>query len=367
VGTWIDRRVWRLDPFTGVPKPIAGGGSLPDGGGQYIPVPLIEPYGSAVDRKNRLWVVDRVRSNLALVDTNTQTLLSGKLSPPSGFTPTGGYGVAIDGKQRVWIAGWSSGPYAARYDPGAGDPTLGTWTSFSFNGLTSPLGTTITRPRGVTVDDEGIVWMTSDSRGGTSTGSAAMLWGFSADDGGVRSFPVGGVNLVDATSTFSKTSIGVGLDEDKNLWVNNSSGNVMRVDRNTGGVLTSANQAGALYTYSDFTGYQLRHFTVSQGIFYQTVAGCSRYATWETVSWTASTPPNTKIVLFVRGSNNTDFSVSQEYGPFNTSPANLQAAPGPVPQFRYLQLKFVLTSGDGTSQPALIGFSVTSECQVPLQ
>jgi hypothetical protein len=374
VGTWIDRRVWRLDPFTGVPKPIAGGSSLPDGGGQYIPVPLIEPYGSAIDRKNRLWVVDRTRSNLTLIDTNTQALLSGKLSPPSGFSPTGGYGVAIDGNQRVWIAGWSSGAYAARYDPDAGDPTLGTWTSFKFDYLkTDDGGTVITRPRGVTVDDEGIVWMTSDS---SNHGSAAMLWGFSADDGGVRAFPLspgGATKLVDATSTWSKTSIGVGLDEAKNLWVNNSSGNVMRVARDTGQVITSANQAGALYTYSDFTGYQLRHFTVSQGFFRQTVAGCSRYAQWDTVSWVSSTPANTTISLYVRGSNNLDFSVSQRYGPFPTTPsgsgviANLQQAPGPVPQFKYLQLEFLLNSTDGKSQPTLISFDVTSECLTPLQ
>jgi hypothetical protein len=365
VGTWIDKKVWRLDPFTGVPKTVSGGGL-------FIPV-AIEPYGSAIDRKNRLWVVDRVRSNLALIDTNTQTLLSGKLSPPSGFQPTGGYGVAIDSAQRVWIAGWSSGPYAARYTPGSPDPTMGTWTSFNFASLQSPGGTTITRPRGVTVDDSldggpGTVWMTSDSRGGPGAGSAAMLWGFNGDDGTVRAFPNAGVptSLVDATSTFSKTSIGVGLDEDRNLWVNNSSGNVMRIDRNTGGVITSANQAGALYTYSDFTGYQLRHFTVSQGFFRQTVAGCSRYAQWDTVTWDAVKPPGSNVTLYVRGSNNTDFSVSQRYGPFPTSPANLQGPPGPVPQFKYLQLEFVLSS-DGNSQPFLISFDVSSECLTPLQ
>jgi hypothetical protein len=197
-----------------------------------------------------------------------------------------------------------------------------------------------------------------------------MLWGFSADDGGVRAFPgspAGATKLVDATSTWSKTSIGVGLDEDKNLWVNNSSGNVMRVDRNTGAVITSANQAGALYTYSDFTGYQLRHITVSQGFFRQTVAGCSRYAQWDTVTWNAITPPGSSVTLNVRGSNNADFSVAQKYGPFTSSPANLQAPPGPVPQFKYLQLEFFLSSSDGTTQPYLVSFTVTSECLTPLQ
>ncbi|HTS82775.1 MAG TPA: hypothetical protein VMH40_19390 [Myxococcaceae bacterium] len=373
VGTWIDRRMWRLDPFTGVPKPIPPGtnvGSLPDGGGSYIGVPQIEPYGSAVDRKNRLWVVDRVRNNLVVIDANTQALLSGFITPPSGFSPRTGYGIAVDQLGRVWIPGWGSGPNVSQYDPGTGPIDAGTWTRFSFPTLTSPQGTTIASPRGITVDDQGIVWVDSDQRSGTSTGSAALAWGFDGTDGGVYLFnPPSGTptGLIDATSTWSKTSIGIGLDQDKNLWVNNQSGNVMRIDRNTGGVTTSPNQAGALYTYSDFTGYQLRHITLSQGSFTQTVAGCSRYAEWDTVIWDAITPPNTSVVLFVRGSNNTDFTVSQQYGPFTTSPANLQAAPGPVPQFKYLQLQFLLTSKDGTSQPYLLDFNVSSKCLTPLQ
>ena len=107
------------------------------------------------------------------------------------------------------------------------------------------------------------------------------------------------------------------------------------------------------------------------------MAGCSRYAEWDNVTWDAFTPFNTSVVLFVRGSNNTDFTVSQEYGPFSGPPAcstsgtstscNIQLSPGPVPQFKYIQLKFVLSSKDGTSQPTLNGFNVTSKCLTPLQ
>jgi hypothetical protein len=369
VGTWIDRRMWRLDPFTGVPKAIPAGtnvGSLPDGGGQYIGVPSIEPYGSAVDSKNRVWVVARVSNTVAVIDANTATLLVNAISPPAGI-PRGGYGIAVDRAGRVWVPNWGSGPTATRYTPPASGPIdAGTWDVFNYSTLTSPSGTAIGQGRGVTVDDDGFVWFSGDRN---NLGSAALVWGADVNDGGVRAFPnaVTPTSLIDATSTFSKTSIGIGLDQNKNLWVNNSTGNVMRIDRQTGGVVTSANQAGALYTYSDFTGYQLRHITLNQGSFTQTVAGCSRYAQWNTVTWDAIAPPNTSVVLFVRGSNNTDFTVSQEYGPFTTSPANLQQPPGPVPQFKYLQLKFVLTSKDGTTQPYLMGFNVSSQCLTPLQ
>ncbi|HUM09574.1 MAG TPA: hypothetical protein VLT82_01370 [Myxococcaceae bacterium] len=371
VGTWIDRRMWRLDPFTGVPKAIPAGtnvGSLPDGGGQYIGVPSIEPYGSAVDAKNRLWIAHRVQNTVAVIDTNTASLLAGAISPPSGF-PRGGYGIAVDKQGRVWMPNWGSTPAntATRYTPPTSGPIdAGTWDKFDFSALTSPSGTRIGQGRGVTVDDEGVVWFSGDRN---NNGSAALVWGADINDGGVRMFPSAGTptGLIDATSVWSKTSIGIGLDQNKNLWVNNNSGNVMRIDRATGGVTTSANQAGQLYTYSDFTGYQLRHITLNQGSFSQTVSGCSRYAEWDTVTWNAITPPNTSVVLFVRGSNNLDFTVSQEYGPFTGSPANLQAAPGPVPQFKYLLLKFLLTSKDGTSQPYLLDFNVTSKCLTPLQ
>jgi hypothetical protein len=369
VGTWLDRRMWRLDPFTGVPKAIPAGtnvGQLPDGGGMYISVPSLEPYGSAVDSKNRLWVVARTQNSVAVIDANTASLLVNLISPPSGF-PRGGYGIAVDKQGRVWVPNWGSGPTATRYTPPPdGNPIdAGTWDVFNYGGLTSPSGTRIGQGRGVTVDDEGIVWFSGDRN---NLGSAALVWGASVDDGGVRIFDGGTPTpLVDATSTWSKTSIGIGLDQNKNLWVNNSTGNVMRIDRNTGGVTTSANQAGALYTYSDFTGYQLRHITQSQGVFRQTVAGCSRYAQWDQVTWDAITPPRTSVVLYVRGSNNTDFTVSQKYGPFTSSPANLQGPPGPVPQFKFIQLEFQMSSLDGIAQPYLLSFNVTSKCLTPLQ
>ena len=84
------------------------------------------------------------------------------------------------------------------------------------------------------------------------------------------------------------------------------------------------------------------------------------------MTWNATTPPNTSVVLYVRGSNNFDFTLSQRYGPWTTSPANLQGPPGPVPQFKYLQLEFVLVSDDQTSQPYLSGFSVTTSCNTPI-
>jgi hypothetical protein len=380
VGTWSDRKIFRLDPTNGVPKAV-----LPDGG-IYLSVPDIKPYGAAVDALNRLWVVDQVTNRLALVNANDPVqLLAGntgaglpRLGPPNTF-PTGGYGIAVDGLNRVWIPNWNTGPTATLYTPDPTTPTTGTWTKFDFSTFISPTGTKLTQPRGVATDVDGKVWMTSDSKTGTSSGSAAMVFGiYGTTDGGVTAgtpyvfnTAAGPTNLVDATDVWSKTSIGVGLDQDGNLWVNNSSGNVMRVDRTTGAVTKSANQAGALYTYSDFTGYQLRHITTKQGSYFQTVAGCSRSAEWDLVTWSASNvnPGHSGVALYVRGSNNFDFTLSQRYGPWSTSPADLQAPPtGPVPQFKYLQLEFVLFTDDpnNTQPPTLNSFSITTSCVTPI-
>ena len=226
VGTWIDRRMWRLDPFTGIPKAIPPGtnvGQLPDGGGMYIGVPSIEPYGSAVDSKNRLWVVHRTQNTVAVIDTNTGSLLANAIVAPAGF-PRGGYGIAVDKQGRVWVPNWGSGPTATRYTPptDGGPIDAGTWDLFNFAALTSPSGTKVGQGRGVTVDDDGFVWFSGDRN---NLGSAALVWGASIDDGGVRVFDGGTpTGLVDATSTWSKTSIGIGLDQNKNLWVNNSTG-----------------------------------------------------------------------------------------------------------------------------------------------
>jgi len=370
VGTWIDRKVFRLNPINGVPQAV-----YPDGG-VYFPVADIEPYGAAVDALNRLWVVGRTVNTLALINANPPfALLAGntglgvpRIVPPGGIE-TGGYGIAVDGLNRVWVPAWAQGPYATVFTPDAGAPTTGPWTQFNFTSFVSPIGTKIARPRGIATDANGTVWMTSDSSTGTNSGSAAMVFGIDGLDGGspyIFNTDAGPTNLIDATDINSKTSIGIGLDQDGNLWVNNNSGNVMRVDRNTGAVIKTLRQAGQLYSYSDFTGYQLRHITTNQGSFYQTVAGCSRFAQWNSVTWDATTPPNTSIVLYVRGSNNFDFTLSQQYGPWLSSPANLQGPPGPVPQFKYLQLQFVLVSNDQTSQPFLNSFSINTTCNTPI-
>jgi len=323
------------------------------------------PYGAAVDSQQRLWAVPvpgSPRAQLALIDTRTATLINDNITPPASLNPTGAYGIAVDGNDRVWLPGYGVGAFAYRYDHGPGlSPATGTWTKFDFTAARSQTGSLFGEGRGIAVDDQGYAWMSGHYLSGS--GTVAQLIGFNVEDGGLWRFP-GDAGFIDATDSNSYTSIGVGLDSDNNIWVNNYSGNAMRIFRGDGGVYKTPQQAGTLYTYSDFTGYQLRHFTAPLGRFWRDFQGCSASTVWLTVIWDATIPPSTSVKLFVRAAATQQaLGSAPAYGPFNTSPADLRGPPGPVPRTGWLRLEFQLSSTDGHSTPVLNSFHLTYTCQ----
>jgi hypothetical protein len=330
------------------------------------------PYGAAVDGQQRLWLVQATVANLALVDTRTGRLIAGNL-PYNGPGSSGAYGIAIDGRDRVWVPSWNVGPGAFRYDHGPGlDAGEGTWSRFDFPNARSQTGSSLGDTRGIAADDQGYIWMSGHESANGGATQLAQLIGFNADDGGVFRFrlPGGGTaDFIDATRADTTTSIGVGLDSNNDIWVNNfggSTGNAMRISRDGGTILRTASQAGNLYTYSDFTGYQLLHFTAPRGTFQRDYTGCDVYSIWGPVSWTGTTPPNTSIQLFVKvASSAADLNNTgvPQYGPFNTSPADLQAAG--VPRGHYFRVLFILRSTDHQSTPVLTSFTVYESCPPP--
>lgn len=179
-------------------------------------------------------------------------------------------------------------------------------------------------------------------------------------------------------------SIGVGLDQDDNLWVNQYGGNVIKVNRSTGAVNAAVNQGGSMYSYSDFTGYQLRNFTSPFGRYVQVIGGCAPETEWRTLTWNATTPPKTRIDVYLRVANtipelNTTPTI---YGPFSQSgvtsaglpavtpafPIDLTLTDGstkrPVAQGRYMRLEFQLRTEDQATTPVLSTFSVGRDCEV---
>jgi len=367
VGVHNENSVVKLDPFTGQQVPVNSAGQM------RITLPF-GPYGAAIDSQQRLWVVSSALTpaRLALVDTVNGVLVRGDIIPGSPITSSGNYGIAVDGQDRVWLAGWSSGPKAFRYThPRGVGPTLGTWAEFDFSNAVSQINTRLRRPRGIAADEQGFIWMSSDLN--TSNASSSQLIAFNGDTGALRRFDypgMGMVDFIDATDGRTREAIGVGLDTDGNAWVNNRSGNAIRISRDTGEILRTAQQGTGLYTYSDFTGYQLRNFTAPLGSFRQTFTSpCGPDTVWRYLVWDAVVPPRTSIQAFVTVSNNQSELTNPllKKGPFTTSPADLQAAG--VPKGTFIRVEFVLRSDDRQSQlsPKLRSFDVNYECDIIIQ
>jgi len=295
------------------------------------------------------------------------------IEPPAALGPSGAYGIAVDGKDRVWIAGWSSGAKAFRYTHQGVSNNLGQWAMFDFSSATSQLGTRMRQARGIAADDQGFIWMSSDN--GTQPGNdsahrgASQLIAFNGDTGAIKGFQWTDqqrVDFIDATDGNSSVAIGVGLDADNNAWVNNSSGNVIRVERDSGAVLRTARQPGNLYTYSDFTGYQLRNFTAPAGYYRQVFTGCGPSTVWRTATWDVVKPPGTDMNVYVTVSNQRDEVTKPENrkGPFIASPTNL--LPQGFPKGNYLHIEFELRSTDRVlnNTPRLRSFNVDFACDV---
>jgi hypothetical protein len=366
VGIYADRQLLKLDTSSGRILQTVDLGS-PWG-----------PYGAVVDSQQRLWVVaapaDVTGAALALVDANTGSVINNNIVA-TGIGSTSDYGIAIDGKDRVWLAGWTAAS-AYRYDHGPGLGALpGSWARFDFSSARSQSGNGFGDSRGIAADDQGFIWLSghkcsSQNPSCTPQGKAvAQLIAFNGDDGTIKRFTTAGgpADFIDATDSASGSydSIGVGPDSDNNLWVNNYGGSAMKVDRNTGALLRTPRQPGNLYTYSDFTGYQLRHFTAPRGTFWRDIQGCGAGTRWLSVVWDATTPPRTAVQVLVKVAdtaaalNDTRLT---EYGPFTVNPADLTVAPGPVPSGQWIRVKFVLTSQDRQSSPVLNSFSVSYSC-----
>lgn len=341
VGVFRDKRFYKLNAANG--QVVGQSGLLAQGA-----------YGAIVDGNQRLWAVYPGQAILALIDTANGNVVQDNIQPPSG-TSCGSYALGVDAKARIWLPGLSAGPIACRYDH-----STQTWTRFDFSSaVCTPSGRSYARPRGIAVDDTGVVYMSADYGAGAAL---AQLIRFDAETGAVQ--PFNGSPCVDVTDAQSSTSIGVGLDGDGHPWVNNYSGNVFKVDKATAAVTKTQQQPSGLYTYSDFTGYQLKRFTAPRGVYRKDFVACDETGEWMTVTWDATVPAGTALKVWVKVANNlTDLNntATTRYGPFTSSPADLKAAG--VPKGKYFRVEFELTSNNGTSTPVLKSFSVKWGCQ----
>lgn len=340
VGIYRNRSFYKLSTANGQIVPVNAAGALS--------VSLsFGPYGAIVDRDQRLYAVAPTEARLAVIDTATGAVLQDPLLPPANV-PCGAYALGVDGKNRIWLAGWTEGRLACRYDRASN-----TWTSFSFQNAVSNKGTGLDTPRGIAVDAQGVVYM--------SATSGAKLIRFDSETGAIIKF--GAFDFIDASGDApgASTSIGVGLDGDGNPWVNNYGGNAMKVDKVTGAVTFTKVQPAGLYTYSDFTGYQLRNFTAPRGTYKKVFAGCGADTLWKSITWDAAVPQGTRLEVYLRVADDlAALPTAMRYGPFTSQPVDLVAAG--IPKKNFAQIEFVLISTNATTSPVLKSFNLVWVC-----
>jgi hypothetical protein len=335
-------------------------------GTQLVRVPAfgsagIAPYGSVLDAAGTLWAVNNCCDNGGIrpLDTATNTFGALRVKPASlgagvcDGGPPGQYGIAVDGAGRIWLGGWPCNA-AFVYDPAAD-----TWARI--DALNPGYG-----GRGIAVDGFGQVWM-------------AMHLG---DFTGARVVRLDGASLTwlgtyDMTPLGVDVPVGVGVDFNGSIWtVNQSSSSAVRVHVDpvtgvpsphpvTGNVMDEFPVGLEPYTYSDFTGFGLRTFTAPSGTYAFTVEGCAlgAPADWDYVSFLATTPPGTSVLISVRaGDDLATIDAQPSFGDWSASPAELTLPPGPVPSSRYLKVTVRLLSADEIATPTVSNVVVQWTC-----
>jgi DNA-binding beta-propeller fold protein YncE len=282
VGGFNNQTVWKLDGETGQ---ILLTTTSP-----------VRPYGFALDKAGNLWIsgpnwgfeaegryigridtkrcTDDASCNVEVCEGEGAADSCVKQRIPVGYQP---YGITIDFKQRIWLAG----EQILRYDHAAapGSRTAGV----NYNTFT----------HGIAADDKGFIW---------GAGSGGGLYRIDAETPD---------SYVVVTGTEGSPSKGVAVDLDGKVWsVNYRAGasealvitpgpglNDGQISATVGGLVTP-------YTYSDMTGSQLRFATDQLGYWRTIFEECPRAdfigTTWQKLYWDIETPTRTSVTLRVR-------------------------------------------------------------------
>ena len=306
-GTWNGQTLWHVDGTavdnTQSPPRCLIKGSYPLG---------VSIYGLTVDPNGNVWTASTPTIRFEIATTTWQS-----------FANEWFYGIAPDGAGRVWFGGWSGGGNIHAIDIGG----------------TQSINTGIANVTAVTVHPNGTIW-------GSSYGTHQIV-GYD---------PVTQQQICTAPIPSGTNPHGIAVDRMGRIWSPSrfGSGSVNVFDTSCNHIATYEVDAGQeLYSYSDMTGHLLQNFTHPHGVWTQVFDSGYDHPYWNRVEWDADVPPNTAVVVSVRASNSaTDFSASQECGPFDTTPAMLAACPF-LNDNRYLQVAVTLSTSQNGSRPIL--------------
>ena len=349
----------------------------------------IQPYGATVDSKGILWAPAVDDGTLGYFDT-TKPANVGTTRRPN---PRGGYGIGMDRDQNVWVGGYSSG-VAHRYTPdrsnGFNNLGLGYFTTYTNVGIDN--GANGCQGRGIAADSRTMqsywVWM------------ACHVAPYIVRIPGDTPLPKGADQQVDGRA-FPAIKIaggeicGAGIDVEQNVWGIASAGAfATRIKVDKMGVPTPPNLAGnpgtgcplaggdtcstamqgvdaqtTAYTYSDFSGFGLRNFTIPRGSYTYVIQGCDPKnaqdgTKWMRFYWDADVPPNTSLSVRFRSGEvpMPDASWTGWSSPHTISPVDLTIVAEVAAPATWVQVGFDFTTMARNASPKLKGFQIAYEC-----
>ncbi len=314
----------------------------------------VQPYGAAVDAMGFAWFTSIGEGTLAKVDTIGANLVD-IYSKTDGTGCAGAYGIAVDVKGRIWLAGFDCNT-ADRFDPADG-----TWASIDFGPSLGP------HTRGIAPDLAGTVWIahTGDGPGHVTRFDAETLVALEIFD-----LP----HHLGASETTNNT-IGVGIDRNGACWA------ISRNDGYQAGSATRITPGGNMdsfpvglmpYTYSDFTGFGLSTVTRPSGWYNMIVAGCEDQdpdnppdvtTDWTFLTWSEIEPPGTNVRMRIKVADTVaDLDTAQWFGPYDAPSPGVDLDAEGVPDANFMLLQVLLSSTDPAMTPSFLGFDLEFDC-----
>jgi len=362
------------------------------------------------------------------IDANGKLLpgaLLPKVSPEidtEAYNQCSAYGLGLDQHGRIWMsARFTEGIAVCRYDPQAQADNA--WQYWGINPVywgkmhgdtrdpgppqeTNVPGVLFGLARGIAVDSKDLVYMSGN--GGNKKDIAQDQWQktrsqlmvldsakLDAGDGildAIIPVKVDGTEYraYDATGepgavNAETGAIGVGIDTEGRAWMVNHTGTAIRFsydgrlvvpDLNTRDVPIAVNGVPppppkeGLYTYSDFTGYQLRAYVPEGYVRFYLKACNGDPATrpiWYGMTWEGNTPPPTDIRIEVRYGTETEvknnrgiLKTYQDSAPGTDGMRTINLEGG-EPVF-WMSVTFYLDSKGGPALPSLRDFAVYTYC-----
>ncbi len=330
VGCSVDDTVWEVDGDTGVCYRGEDASCL-------SPVIAIEdfPYGSVVDQRGHLWIVQKRRDGLddLLTEIDTQSgLILGVYGPYDRAGCTDLYGIAVDQLNNIWLGGFACDDLVKVKGTDGVNPADG--LAYATGELIGAYMVGGSVSRGVAVDLDGNVWVAS-----STTATISKIKG---SDGELL-----------ATIGVGAGPIGVGIDAWGNGWaVSQGANSVTRIN----GLDMSDTYEIAVglgpYSYSDMLGLSLRTITHQNDGFawwLGHVDSGMESPTWLSINWVANAPDGTRVEARFRCHENEEELATAPWGESLTEPGAISCPTGG----RYGQVEIRMYASGTARSPVL--------------